>query len=264
MLNKFLNKLERKYRFLGIRNLIGYIVALNFIAFLFIQINPANYHYLILRPDLVMEGQVWRLVTYLFIPPTNSPIFLLIALYLYYMIGTGLEREWGAFKFTLYYLIGAIGTTTAAFLTGAAATSLYLNLSLFLAFAAIYPDFTLYLFFLIPVKMKYLAILNWVILGWTVVSPLTPFSQKLTVLVALGNFFIFFGEDIVKTVRMRCQVKKNRQRFDVKEQTGPIHRCTVCGTTEQDDPNMEFRYCSKCVGDYEYCMDHLRNHEHIK
>ncbi|OWZ82744.1 rhomboid family intramembrane serine protease [Natranaerobius trueperi] len=149
MINNWLNKLERKYRRFGIENLIGYIIGLNALVFVLNMVDPTGtiIGHLNLVPSQVLDGEFWRVVTFLFIPPRTSPLFVFIALYLYYIIGKSLEEEWGSFKFTLYYLLGAIGTVAASFISGGIATSQYLNLSLFLAFATIYPNFTLRLFF---------------------------------------------------------------------------------------------------------------------
>ncbi|MFW6029985.1 MAG: rhomboid family intramembrane serine protease, partial [Halanaerobiales bacterium] len=221
---------------------------------------------LVLNPYLVMQGEVWRLLTYIFIPPTFSPIFLIFVLYFYYMIGMNLENTWGSFKFNVYYLIGIIATTVVTFFTRGTATSFYLNLTLFLAFARLYPNFQILLFFIIPVKIKYLAWLNWAFFLFTILTG--PMSQRITIIVALSNYFIFFGQDIINDIKRKKRVQHNRKRFYKKSPVSwgdeAIHKCTVCGITEKDDPKMEFRYCSKCNGAYEYCSKHLNDHEHIK
>jgi membrane associated rhomboid family serine protease len=218
---------------------------------------------LMLIPGLVLRGEVWRLVTYIFIPPNTSLMWILFVLYFYYMVGSALEHEWGSFKFNIFYLTGMLGTTIAAFITGNGATALYLNLSLFLAFARIYPDYELLLFFMIPVKVKYLAMLDWVFIIFTVL--VGDMSTKLIAVVSIINYFLFFGRDILTKTKSNRQVYNNRRRFQSElPRNFTIHKCTICGKTEKDDPNMDFRYCPECEGDYEYCMDHVRNHEHIK
>lgn len=217
-----------------------------------------------LIPELVLKGEVWRLVTYIFIPSSTSIIWIIFVLYLSYMIGSGLEHEWGSFKFNVYYFIGMIGTTIAAFLSGAGGTGYYLNLSLFLAFAYIFPNFEILLFFILPVKMKYLGWLDAIMLGYYFV--MGGLSEKLAIIAALLNFILFFGRDIVYYLKNNKRAYSNRKSFDrstvIKKDT--YHKCTVCGKTEKDDKNMEFRYCSSCEGHYEYCMEHLKNHEHVK
>lgn len=261
---KWLDKLERKYGKYAIKGLITYIVGLNGFVFLLMMLDTTGTYVqkLMLIPSLVMRGQVWRLITYIFIPPSTSVIFIIFALYFYYMIGTALEQEWGSFRFNLYYVIGMIGTTAAAFITGGGTTSTYLNLSLFLAFARLYPDYEVLLFFFVPVKMKYLAWFNWILIGYTLLFE-PVISLKVAAVASLINYFVFFGKDIVTRSKRTRTVYSNRRRF---QESIPIktnfHRCEVCGITEKDNPNMEFRYCSTCKGLHEYCMDHLRNHEH--
>ena len=209
----WLNKLERKYSHLAIKNLMYYIVFLNAIIYILILMDNTGsvIPLLTLNPELILQGEVWRLVSYIFIPPGASPIFIFFILYFYYMVGTGLEQEWGTFKFNLYYLIGMLGTTVATFITGGGVTAIYLNLSLFLAFAYIYPNFEVLLFLLLPVKVKYLAWLNWFFIGFTVVSGTLP--AKVAALVSIANFLLFFGKDIYKNLQRRQQVNRNRNKF---------------------------------------------------
>lgn len=262
---RIIDKLERKFGRFAIVGLMKYIVALNLAVFLLMYVDPTGslISKLMLYPERVMKGEVWRLVTYIFIPPSTSPFWILFTLYFYYMIGTALEKEWGSFKFNIYYLTGILGTTISSFITGAAATAYYLNLSLFLAFAFIYPNYQILVFFFLPVKIKYLAWLDIILLGISFISG--GFATKLSIIVAIANFLLFFGKDMILYVRNRRKVYYNRKNFVTEmPRDKAFHRCTVCGITEKDDKTMEFRYCSKCEGDYEYCMVHLKNHEHIK
>lgn len=210
---KWINQLERRFSRLAIKNLMYYIVFLNAVIFLLILIDNTGsvIPLLALNPALILEGEVWRLVSYIFIPPTTSIFFAVFVLYFYYMVGTSLEREWGSFKFNLYYLIGMLGTTAAAFIAGGGTTAVYLNMSLFLAFAYIYPNFEILLFLIAPIKVKYLAWLYWFFIGYTVLTARLP--HKVAALVSLANFLLFFGEDIVKNLRRRQQVSSNRRRF---------------------------------------------------
>jgi hypothetical protein len=265
----FLNKLERKFGKYAIKNLMMYIVALNAVVYIlcYIDQSGALFLRLVLFPDLVLKGEVWRLVTYIFLPAVNtSIIFIAFVLYFYYMVGTGLEQEWGSFKFNIYYLVGMLGTTVAAFISGVGSTGLYLNMSLFLAFAYIYPNYEILLFFVVPVKVKYLGWLDGIWLLFTLATG--NISIRLSILAAMLNFILFFGKDIVQHFGNRKNVYSNRAKFSgskIKNSTKDyFHRCTVCGITEKEDKNMEFRYCSGCDGRYEYCMDHLKQHDHIK
>lgn len=262
----FIDKLERKYHKYAIQNLMTYIVGITGFVYLvsnFLDTSGTFIEKLILYPEAIMRGEIWRLITYIFIPPASSPIFVIFALYFYYIIGTSLEHAWGSFRFNLYYLLGMIGTTIAALITGYG-TPLYLNLSLFLAFAYIYPNYEVLLFFILPIKIKYLAYINW---GFIVVTIITqPLPDKAAAIASLVNYFIFFGKDIFIHAKIRNHAHKNKKDFKSKViELRPLqHKCTVCGITPEDDPNMEFRYCSECDGLKCYCMNHIKNHEHIK
>lgn len=262
-----MNKIERKFGRYAIENLMVYIIGLNaFVYCLSYVYRGSNLtSKLWLDPYLVLQGEVWRLVTFIFIPPATSIIWIFFILYFYYMVGMGLEREWGSFRFNVYYLTGMAGTILAAFLVGQGYTAIYLNLSLFLAFAYVYPDFEILLFFVLPVKVKYLAWLNWLFIGFTVLT--APLPAKAAALVSVLNYFLFFGREIAANWKNRTSSYQRRRAF-VSRSTPPektfIHKCAVCGMTEKQDPLMDFRYCSQCEGDYEYCMPHLKTHEHVK
>lgn len=256
----WLNKLERKFSHFAIKRLMYYIIVSNIIILLLFHIYPPIYSFLTLEPARVLKGEIWRLITYVFIPPTFNLFWAVFTLYFYYLVGTSLENEWGTSKFNLYYLTGMIGTTIGAFITGGA-TPLYLNLSLFFAFARLYPDFEMLLFFIIPFKIKYLAWLNWLFFGFTVLT--SPLTAKIAALIAVGNYFIFFGKDTLEALKLKRQIYYNRKRFfDEIANTPPIHKCAVCGITEKDDRRMDFSYCKECGDDYEYCAEHLNNHQH--
>lgn len=196
----WIHKLERKYRHLAIENLMYYIIGLSTLVYgmYFITHSYNLISLLELNPQLIMKGQVWRLITYIFIPPLLSPIWIFFRLYIYYSLGSALEQEWGSFKFNLYYLLGMIGTTIVAFITNGSVSATYLNLSIFLAFAKIYPDYEFYIFFILPVKVKYLSWLNWMFIGYTIIF--SPVIFKLTALVSIINYFIFWKKQFI-----RCQ-----------------------------------------------------------
>jgi len=241
-----------------------YITLLNGVVFLLSYVDTTGMflYKLMLIPALVIKGEVWRLITFLFIPPSTSIFFLIFTLYFYYLIGSSLEHEWGSFKFNIYYLTGVLGTIAAAFMGGGAATGMYLNLSLLFAFAYLYPNYQVLLLFF-PIKVKYLAI---VYAGFLVYSFLgSPLYGLITVGGSLINFILFFGKDIIIRIATGRKAYFNRRSFETQiPKDVTIHRCVVCGKTEKDDRNLEFRYCVDCDGDYEYCMEHLYTHEHIK
>lgn len=259
----WLDKLDKRYRRFGIKGLMKYIIGLNAIVFFMLRIEPQFLYTLALIPEYVLRGEVWRLVTYLFIPPTTSIFFIIFVLYFYYLIGNTLEQEWGTFKFNAYYFIGMIGTTVAVFLTGGVATAVYLNLSLFLAFAYIFPNFQILLFFFIPVKIKYLAYLDVAIILYSIVTE--NLAGKVAAIVSILNFLLFFGKDIFLSLKRGRKNFKRRKGYVVEfPRDYTVHCCEVCGRTEKDDKDLEFRYCVDCEGDHEYCMEHLYTHQHAK
>lgn len=207
----WINKLQRKYGRYVIRDLMKYIVIANALVFVLSLASPLLIWFLSLDPYLVLRGQIWRLITYIFIPPSFSPIWIVFALYFYYLVGTELERTWGTFKFNLYYAVGMIATTLASFLVGFGADALYINLSLFFAFAHLYPEFEMLVFLVLPVKIKYLAALSWIYVGYTVLFGV--WQIKVLALVSLANYFLFFSQDILRQIRFKRQVYKNRRRF---------------------------------------------------
>lgn len=257
-----------------------FIVIGNAIVFLFQAMDTTNtfIYYLYFNPTLILHGQIWRLITFIFVPASSNLFFLAVALYFYYFIGSTLERLWGVAKFTLYYLFGIFFTmlygiiasffvnTPYIFLDAA-----YINLSMFFAFAVLFPDMQVLLFFVIPIKIKWLAMVNAVVFALSVFF--TPFPQNLLPLVALMNFFIFCGgylADYVKRSRAgnskaarNFRVEATRAKNDLNHKPYR-HKCAVCGRTDTDYPDLEFRYCSQCDGYHCFCQDHINNHVHFK
>ena len=291
---KWFQKLERKFGRYAIPNLMNYIIILYVIGFVVFMMGGSFYmERLSLNAQAIFRGEVWRIFTFLIQPPSTDILFVLISLYLYYMIGKSLEATWGAFRFNVYFLSGVVFHVIAAIvaylITGIPLPldTGYLNLSLFFAFAATYPNHQFYLFFVIPVKVKYLAIVNGIFFAYTIFQGFQfhDRSSEIADVIARGltanalaaaisilNFAIFFlivgglgsyaPAQIARKRNFKSEVRKakfERQRQDQDQQ----HRCTVCGKTEQDDPNLEFRYCSKCEGNHEYCQEHLFTHQHI-
>ncbi|NLP36225.1 MAG: rhomboid family intramembrane serine protease [Firmicutes bacterium] len=209
----WLNRLERKYGRYAIKNLMFYLVIANAVVYVFRYFggNLQLYNSLMLVPQLVLRGQIWRLLTFIAIPPSDSLIFIFFALYFYYLIGSNLEREWGSVKFNLFYLCGMVGTILASFITGHPATAYYLNLSLFLAFAHLYPDFQLMIYFILPVKIKYLGYLAWIYLGLVILTG--AFALKLFASIPILTFLIFFGRDLQRNLQLKRQVRQNRKHF---------------------------------------------------
>lgn len=259
-----LNRLEKKFGNFYIRNLMLIIIAGNLLVYLFTMIK-GNFliNRLVLDSNKILQGEIWRLITFIFIPPVTSPLFFLLTLYFYYLAGSSLENVWGGFKFNIYYLVGIITSIIAGFITKAPVDGHYINLSLFLAFAKLFPNFELLIFFIIPVKIKYLGILNWIFIFLNVLGAST-FSGKALVIIPLLNYFLFFGKSIGRASKSTVINYGRKQRFvsNIKERKYN-HKCTICGITDKEDNNMEFRYCSKCEGQKCYCINHIKDHSHI-
>ncbi len=259
------DKFERAFGRYAITNLSIYIVIGQVFVLLGTMFNLIDPNLFILWPVLVTHGQWWRLLTfpfYLALPTgTFGPIFTAFALYMFYLMGGALEGYWGALRYNLFLLLGYALTVGAAFVTpGNAVTNLFLGASVFLAFAYLNPDFEFIVFFILPVKVKWLALLAWV--GYGVSFFLGSWPVRLQILASVGNFLLFFAGDIFWGVRrgQRAVVRKAR---DLAEAGEPRHRCHVCGKTDLTNPELDFRYCSKCAGDQCYCPEHIQNHVHV-
>lgn len=282
----FINKLERKFGRHAIHNLMFYIIIMYAAGAIIHLINPYFYFmYLSLDVKAVLNGQIWRLFTFIMRPPSAPSIWLLLELYLYYSIGSALERQWGAFRFNLYYFTGIILNIVAIFLMYFIAgirmdTGLtYINRSLFLAFAALYPNIQFLLMFIIPVKVKWLGILYsaYIVYEMFIYLLAGQYSIAIAIAISIGNFLIFFfstrnykrysPSEYNRKKKFKQAVNSGRRGtvtpFPGKN-TITRHKCVICGRTELDDDNLEFRFCSKCDGDYEYCTDHIFTHEHVK
>ena len=261
----------------GISNLMLYIVigqVAVFILDLFFRGMLSSY-WLPFSRDLILHGQVWRLVTFIFLPSdSGNPFFLLLGCYFYYWIGTMLEREWGTARFTLFYLSGVVLSVLSGMILGIT-DIYYINLSIFLVIATLYGEMQVLLFFVIPIKMKWMALIDVALILVAVIQNLMYGSWvgALLPLASFVNSFIFtwpFWGAKLGVLRRRAdpkvvnfkRVQKQAQK-QAKATGGYRHKCAVCGITDADDPNMEFRYCSKCDGYYCYCMNHINNHVHI-
>ena len=270
----------------GIPNLMRVIVIGNvavYVLMLLTQANDANaLSFLTFNLNALLQGEVWRLVTFVFVPAYSSPFALLISLYFYYWIGSTLERQWGTAKFNLYYISGALltvlGVVLASLITGnpylTAAGTGYVNLSMFFAFAFLFPDTTVLLFFILPVRMKWLAYLDGALFAFDIIKAIGAHNWAGVVLpiVALLNFAVFIWPEVHylkerakyqnsrKTVQFR---QAQQQQAKQAQQQGYRHKCAVCGRTDTDYPDLQFRYCSKCVGYHCFCQDHIFNHVHF-
>ena len=265
----------------GIPNLMRVVVIGTVIVYLLQMF--AGYEavsFLSFNLEGIKRFELWRLVTFIFMPNDSSPLWLAISLYLYHWIGSTLEQRWGTARFNLYYIGGAvltvIGTVLASLLSGnhylTVAGTYYVNMSLFLAFASLFPNVQLLVFFVIPVKMKWLAWLDLALFGLNIVLSILSRNIIGVVLpiVALLNFAVFIWPE-VKYQADRFQYRHSRQTVQFKkavkqqQQTkGYHHKCCVCGKTDTDYPDMTFRYCSKCAGYHCFCQDHIFSHVHFE
>ena len=288
--------LQRFLQKYAVSNLSLVIIMCYGFGYLLQYVNASFLNYLTLNPYAICHGQIWRLVTWVLVPPdTSNILFIIIAMMFYYSIGTSLERVWGTYAYNVYIWLGIGITIIGAFvvmavsyiLAGTAGISLtgesaaayfaaisryfstyYVNMSIFLACASIMPDYQLLLYGIIPIKMKWLAILDVVLLAVDAVQG--GLIIRIVIIASLLNFIIFFfcnrnlrGHSPKQAAR-RKKFQKQISRPQNQYAGGAKHRCAVCGRTELDDPTLEFRYCSKCNGNYEYCQDHLFTHEHVK
>jgi len=256
----------------GIRNLMRYITAANVAFWLLSVVNPQIMSYIVFSPAHILHGQVWRLVSFLFYPPSTG-LLAFIAFYFYYWIGSTLEQYWGTAQFNIYFFTGVILTIVFGFLvyfvTGVniMLSSEYLFLSMFFSFAALFPDMTVLFMFIIPIKMKYLAIVDALFFLFSVLT--TPFPLNLLPLVAIVNFLIFCGGDLLRMIPRKPSANavnfRRESRRIRREQEHQLytHKCSVCGKTDVDYPNLEFRYCSRCAGYHCFCSEHINNHIHF-
>lgn len=287
-----MSNFERRFGKYAIPNLTLILILCYIVGYVIEMINATFLSYLTLDPyQILFRGQIWRIFTWLIVPPDSPGLFTIIMLFFYYNIGTLMERTLGTYRYNVYLFLGMIFTVLSSFLcmgavsfmyrseTGNLATLLqyvfgmggaycfstyYINISIFLAFAVCYPEMQVLLMFVIPVKVKWMGILDLVLLGYDMLAG--NVFTKFAVGAALLNFLVFY----LKTKNMshlRPREVKRRAEFkqQVRRNMGVTkHKCAICGRTNESNPDLEFRFCSKCNGNYEYCQEHLFTHEHVK
>ena len=282
-----------QHRSKGIPNLMLYVSLGSALVYIMGLIDQSDilYTWLCFDRGLILQGQVWRLFSYALTYGYGDGNLLLVAIGLlcYYSLGRAMENLWGTFRFNLFYLTGILLQDIFCLLFGGWAEVSYLNMSLFLAYATLYPDAHFLLFFIIPVKAWVFAVLDLVLMDMNIVmlTQLGLFPYSLYPLVALLNYFLFFGKDVVNIFPKSWQI--NARRLFQKKSSRPFsgntvpfpnagsykataaqpeapytHKCTVCGRTDITNPDLEFRYCSRCSGYHCYCSDHISNHTHIE
>lgn len=266
----------------GIPNLMLYLSVGSAIVYLFSMVTQSYvlYDALCFDRDLILRGQVWRLFSYAITYYSSNILFELIGLLCYFSLGRAMENAWGTCRFNLFYFSGILMMDIYSMLFGCRADVTYLNLSLFLGYATLYPDAHFLLFFIIPVKAWIFALFD---LAMVLINLIVyPFPYNLFSLVALANYFLFFGRDVLNVIPLSWRLNASRLFKKKPKKTGTIpfsgsyaaekagvrapytHKCTVCGRTDVSNPELEFRYCSRCRGYYCYCEDHINHHSHIE
>lgn len=290
-----MSKFEKKFGRYAISNLTTILIVCYLVGYVLQYLAPGVLSYLTLNPYQIIRGQIWRLVTWVVVPPSMGSLFTtLIMLYFYWSLGSTLERTWGTYRYNVYILSGMLFTVLGSFISmgvsylmygdlwpvmsqaGALCFSTgYINMSIFLAFALTFPEMQVLLMFIIPIKVKWMGIVYGVMLAWeffqkayvqigTSVVEVGIFS-KIAILSSLLNFIVFFLSSR-RTLISPKQIHR-RQEFKREIHRGAAitkHKCAICGRTDETHPELEFRFCSKCNGNYEYCQDHLFSHKHVE
>lgn len=283
-----MSKFERKFGKYAVRNLSLVLIICYGIGYIIQKSNIAFFDFLTLNPYLVLKGQIWRLVTWILIPPQSGNIFsMLIMMLFYYSVGTTLERTWGTYRYNVYIFSGLLFTIIGSFVSmgfgyllyadlisevGAAfffqlgamnISTYFVNMSIFLAFASTFPEAQVLLMFIIPIKVKWLGIAYAVLLGVSFLQ--SGLFARIAMVASLANFIVFFITSRRRVMISPKQMKR-RQEFKTQVKKRPEitrHKCAICGRTDESNPELEFRFCSKCEGNYEYCQDHLFTHQHV-
>lgn len=305
-----MSKFERRFEKYAIRNLTTLLIACYAVGYIIQLINGDFLFYLTLDPWQILHGQVWRLFTWIVVPPSMGNLFTtLIMLYFYWSIGTTLEHTWGTYRYNVYLFAGFLFTILGSFLamglgfliygnvldlsTPESCAALfrvgslffstgYVNTSIFLAFAATFPNVQVLLMFLIPIKVKWMGVVYGIIVLWEFIqgaatNAMTSMGNvfrldislfpRVAILASMLNFIVFFVTSRRGIVRSPKQIRRQQEfRREVRRNTSAVtrHKCAICGRTEETNPELEFRFCSKCNGNYEYCQDHLFTHTHIE
>ncbi len=249
-----IERLERSFSRFAIPGLIRYVVALNALVFILVTLNPEYAMVLELNRAAILRGEVWRLVSWIFLPETTSFFWILFYLMFTWWIGDLLEGSWGSFRLNVYYFLGMALCMGSALIFGASGGNLFLNLSLFLAVATLAPNLEILVFFVLPVKIKWVALISLILpLGVLLSGPL---AAKMVVVMCLGNYMIFFGPAFLKGGLAVRKTRDRRLKFEMAKLPvdAALHRCTVCGSTENTNPDAEFRVASD---GNEYCTTHL-------
>lgn len=275
----FLNKMERKIGKYAIPNLTFWLIGAWIVGFIIQYTMPEVQLMLTLEPAYILKGQVWRVLSWLLIPPSVNILFLIFFLSCYYFIGTSIENAIGTFRYNVYLIGGILCSILGAFIlhlfyyftTGISVPGIgfyfsteYITMSLFMAFAVIFPNMEFRLYFIIPFRAKWLGIVDAVWMIFMFIS--SGLAGRVAILASLLNFLIFFfSTRNYKRVSPKEIHRKQVYRQQMRQADKITkHKCAICGRTELDGEGLEFRFCTKCEGNYEYCQDHLFTHQHVK
>ena len=282
-LRRRFNRFCYRHRDKGIPNLMLYITIGTAIVYLLRQIDSSNMlaYWLYFDRSLILRGQVWRLITFPLVHSSGNLFWTALMLLCYYSLGQAIENIWGTLRFNLFYFTGIVMMDVFCLIFGGYADAYYLNLSLFLAYATLFPSAQFTLFFIIPVKAWVLAVIDLFLLASGLFY---PFPHNIFPVIAVANYFLFFGKDWVNVFPVSWRINAGRVAKKAKNPRSKVipfngagsyqatrarvkapytHKCTVCGRTDVDSPDLEFRYCSRCKGYHCYCSEHIANHAHI-
>ena len=288
-LRRRFNRFCFQHRNKGVPNLMLYISLGCALVYLMTQVtqNALLYSLLVFDREAILQGQVWRLVTYPLTFYNSNLLLMAVALFCYYSIGRAMENIWGTLRFNLFYFCGVILMDIWCMIFGGRADVTYLNLSLFLSYATMFPDAQFLLFFIIPVKAWIFALVDLLMVLYSFLAD--PFPYNFFSVISLANYFLFFGKDVLNVIPLSWRT--NARRLFKKKHYAPkqdrpkvvpfpnagsyeattatpqapyTHKCTICGRTDVSNPELEFRYCSRCSGYHCYCEDHISNHSHIE
>ena len=270
----------------GIPNLMLYVALGSAVVYLMSEISGNYFLYSLLYFDrsLILQGQIWRLFTYPLTYRISNLLLMLVSLMCYYSIGRAMENIWGTLRFNLFYFTGVVLMDVYCMIFGGTASVTYLNLSLFLSYATLYPDSQFLLFFIIPVKARLFALIDLAIVLMDLFTQ--SFPNNYFSVISLANYFLFFGSDVrnVLPLSWRLNARRLFKKQPVQQKKAKViqfdagsyeaakatpkapytHRCAICGRTDISNPELEFRYCSRCKGYHCYCEEHINTHSHIQ
>lgn len=290
-----MNKFEKRFGRYAIPNLTTILIACYALGYVLQMVMPNALNYLTLNPYLIVRGQIWRLLTWIIVPPSTGNILsTLLMLYFYWSLGTTLERTWGTYRYNVYIFSGMLFTVLGAFvamgvsyfvygdawslMTQAGSlffSTYYINMSIFLAFAVTFPNMQVLLMFIIPIKVKWMGVVYGVLILYEFLQGGSVYAgnylldcsmfARIAIASSLLNFVVFY----FTSRRVLLSPKQMHRRAEFKREVRQAqkitrHKCTICGQTEETNPELEFRFCSKCNGNYEYCQEHLFTHQHVQ